>query len=621
MAELPFLRPQWLLALLPLAALWGVLALRARRARRWEDLVDDHLQDAVLSGDIDAGRRLPMILLGFVWFLLVAALAGPTWQRELRPVYRIEQARVLMLDLSPSMDRVDAGSSRLERARFEVMDLLRAADEGQVALIGYGAEPFLISPLTSDAEIILEQVPLLAPDLLPVSGVRRTDLALDMAAALLRRSGAAGGDVVLISDELEPPRPGGDTDEDRVLAAAERLNDMGHRLSVLAMAGTGPFGELVETGGGMLVQSRIDDQDTARLIALQAGGRRVGSGERIADAGQRRDAGVWLLLLVLPLAALAFRSGWLGLLPIALCLLPPAPAQALSWNDLWLRPEQQAWRALEQGHAKQAGERFDDPRWRAAAHYRAGDYARALAELSGLQGAEAHYNRGNVLARLRRYDAAITEYDAALLIDPEHHDARDNRELLQTLLRTESDPPETEVINAGEEPESADGGNHGETDGDGTDVGPVDGGPAGDPDGSMGSAGVSAVPVGADGQDGISAGTGTDSEIGTDSSVAQDGDAADTGAEQRPATAGDQSTPVFQDRARQQSLVAADGDSDATIETGAPAMLADGGQGPLDDPAAAAAIDYLLRQVPDDPARLLRERLMLQYLRRHGQLP
>ena len=31
-------------------------------------------------------------------------------------------------------------------------------------------------------------------------------------------------------------------------------------------------------------------------------------------------------------------------------------------------------------------------------------------------------------------------------------------------------------------------------------------------------------------------------------------------------------------------------------------------------------VDYLLRQVPDDPAGLLRERLMLQYLRRHGQL-
>lgn len=29
---------------------------------------------------------------------------------------------------------------------------------------------------------------------------------------------------------------------------------------------------------------------------------------------------------------------------------------------------------------------------------------------------------------------------------------------------------------------------------------------------------------------------------------------------------------------------------------------------------------YLLQQVPDDPGRLLRERLMLQYLRRHGRL-
>jgi Ca-activated chloride channel family protein len=47
---------------------------------------------------------------------------------------------------------------------------------------------------------------------------------------------------------------------------------------------------------------------------------------------------------------------------------------------------------------------------------------------------------------------------------------------------------------------------------------------------------------------------------------------------------------------------------------------------PADGDAAAGAelgqdpVDYLLRQVPDDPAGLLRERLMLQYLRRHEQL-
>ena len=39
-----------------------------------------------------------------------------------------------------------------------------------------------------------------------------------------------------------------------------------------------------------------------------------------------------------------------------------------------------------------------------------------------------------------------------------------------------------------------------------------------------------------------------------------------------------------------------------------------------DSEIAQGRVDYLLRQVPDDPAGLLRERLMLQYLRRHGQL-
>lgn len=634
MAELPFLRPLWLLALLPLAALWIVLALRVRRARRWEDLVDAHLRDAVLSGDTDARRWVPLTLLGLAWLLLAAALAGPVWQQEARPVYRIEQARVLLLDLSPSMDKVDAGSSRLQRARFEVMDLLRAADEGQLGLIAYGAEPFLIAPLTSDAEILLEQVSVLAPDLLPVSGARRTDLALDMAAGLLRRSGAAGGDVILISDALEPPRPDSDSGPDAVLAAAERLRVRGHRLSVLAVAGTGPFSDVVDTGGGILVESRADDLDTARLLALQTGGRRDASGERIAEAGQWRDDGIWLLLPLLPLAALAFRPGWLGLLPLSLCLLLPAPAHALSWNDLWLRPEQQAWRALERGHADQAGERFDEPRWRAAAFYRAGDYARALGELSGLQGAEAHYNRGNVLARLRRFDAAVAEYDAALLLDPEHRDAQHNRELLKTLLQAQSEPPEAEALSSDQAPELRADDPEDATDGDGSAPGSGDDAGAGDLADAAGADGIAAEPGGASGQADIGARNDTDAdadtnasadrEYGADSVASQDGNAADpvTGiGRQRPATADRRSSPAVYSAARQPPLAAADDESVQPSNTGAPAMSAEGEQGPLDDAATAASIDYLLRQVPDDPAGLLRERLMLQYLRRHGQLP
>ncbi len=92
----------------------------------------------------------------------------------------------------------------------------------------------------------------------------------------------------------------------------------------------------------------------------------------------------------------------------------------------------------------QAGERFTDPRWRAAAFYQAGQYQQALDALAGQTDAESHYNRGNTLARLKRYDDAVAEYDAALLIDPEHADARHNRDLLLRL----SDPPPAAVSDA-----------------------------------------------------------------------------------------------------------------------------------------------------------------------------
>ncbi len=52
-------------------------------------------------------------------------------------------------------------------------------------------------------------------------------------------------------------------------------------------------------------------------------------------------------VLLLPLAALAFRRGWL--LGVVLCtglLAQPKHAMAFSWDDLWQRGDQQAARAL-----------------------------------------------------------------------------------------------------------------------------------------------------------------------------------------------------------------------------------------------------------------------------------
>ena len=632
MSDLHLLRPLWLLALLPLLPLWVLLARQASRRRRWEDLIDPHLQDAVLTNERDAGHRLPLMLLAIGWLLLVAALAGPVWELESRPVYRIEQASVLVLDLTAQMNQVDHATTRLERARFEVMDLLRAVDEGQAALIGYAAEPFLIAPLTSDAGTILEQVPVLAPDLLPVAGVGRTDLALDMAAALLQRSGAAQGDVILITAALERP--------DLALAAAGRLRAAGHRLSVLAVTeepvqaqGQGwasSLARLASAGGGLLVQAGFDDADTRRLLALPGERKISPSGDRIATAGQWRDQGYWLLLLALPIAAVAFRHGWLGLLPVALLVMPPAPAQALSWQDLWLRPEQQAFRALQQDPVSAGGERFTDPRWRAAAFYQAGQYQRALDALAGQTDGESHYNRGNTLARLKRYDDAVAEYDAALLIDPEHADARHNRDLLLRISdlapAAMSDAPGPRAGDS-----SADANARGQR---GAVASPgIDGDPA------------STAAVSAGAADSASAsGTGNDAERRPRDELSDpredrlaEGMAGAAPPEQPRPTADDRAAQASVPFAKESDVDLAGGVADAPTGSapgardaaresamlGAGFRLADSEPAETDSDGAATGqdpIDYWLRQVPDAPEGLLRERLMLQYLRRHGQL-
>ena len=183
-----FLRPLWLLALLPLGLLlWRLL--RADRDRDvWRGLIDAHLLHRLLSDAGEAASRLPLALLGLGWFIGVLALAGPAWERLPEPLYQARQFRVLVIDLSPSMNVTDLAPSRLARARFKLLDLLRVAPEGQTALLAYGAEPYVVAPLTNDVETIAAQVPILDTSLLPVFGARHEGRVLDQAGELLRQA-------------------------------------------------------------------------------------------------------------------------------------------------------------------------------------------------------------------------------------------------------------------------------------------------------------------------------------------------------------------------------------------------------------------------------------------------
>ncbi|MBP6735361.1 MAG: VWA domain-containing protein [Chromatiaceae bacterium] len=717
--DLHFLRPLWFLALLPLPWLLWRLARVNPGAEAWRGLVDAHLLAHLLVEEGARTRRLPRVLLTLGWLLGVWALAGPVWERLPAPLYQAQAQRVIVLDLSPDMDAQDLTPSRLARARFEILDLLAAAAaaEGETALLAYGAEPFVVSPLTQDAATIAAQVPDLETALLPVRGTKRTDLALEAAGDMLKRSGSPEGDIILVT--ADPERP------EAVRSQVARLRDQGYRTSVLGL-GTekgapvprteGGFQaddqggirltrlkpdllqDIATAGGGRYVSLAADDSDTRALLPearLDVVGRELEvDAHPDAQADQWREEGPWLLLALLPLAALAFRRGWLSPLVLLVFFLPPPPAEALGWEDLWWRADQQGARALAAGDPRQAAERFSRPDWRAAAQYESGEYDQTLETLKDQAGAEAAYNRGNALARAGKLQEAIAEYDRALAAAPGHADAQHNRELLRRLRDQQQPPPPSSESGEGNQSQDGQaGGNSQNQDGQEGQEGQQSGdqgeqGQQGDPgaqepqdqpgkqDPSEGSAGGQGGggqkqdaqggqshaqdPVGGAGKEASGQRQGgalpepsgqgdpQEGESGQDEpragrsaqSESQDGDkpqgdAATASPEEagpEPQSQGQsQASPAPSEKDGQQAP-----QPDQAPQPGAEPSKQDllGGQEPgtlpagKPNPQAQAplsegeqAMEHQLRRVPDDPGGLLRQRFMLQHLRRQGQLP
>lgn len=490
MAEFHFLRPLWLLALPLLGLGLFLLARRRRHAGPWERVCDASLLPHVVrpARDLNAGWQLGLV--GLAGLLAILALTGPVWKKIPQPVFSDSNALVIALDLSLSMDATDVSPSRLGRAMFELQDILTARDagRGETALLVYAGDAFVVTPLTDDTDTIANLLKAVGSDLMPVSG-SRTIKALELAQRLLAQAHPGKAHVLLVTDGVEY-----DT-----AAAVRRLRQEGIRTSVLAMGTEDgapiPTGKgFVTDGKGQIVIPRVDF-GTLERIAQDGGGRlirsRIGGDqvqelsrwleqEAAADAGEERELeadlwreeGPWLVLLLLPLAAMAFRRGVLVVATLAVCLqADPARAREADADSPWRTRDQQAAALLESGDAAAAAQRFENPDWAAVAHYRDGDYDAAAGLLEGTETSSAQYNRGNALARAGDFQGAIESYKRALELDPGNEDARYNKALLEEQMQSQGQggqegSPTDQQESAGQEQgqDSGDAGDQGDTD-------------------------------------------------------------------------------------------------------------------------------------------------------------
>lgn len=454
MPELYFLRPAWLAAI-PLVmvcamAIWR----RGKRAGDWRTVCDPHLLNHLLHDRSARGHIQVALLTVAVGVLAVVALAGPAWDKLQQPMMRTLYGRVVVLDLSRSMDATDVAPTRLTLARRKVTDLLARSSDLQTGLVVFAGDAFAITPLTDDHRTLAGILPVLDTGVMPRQG-SRVDLGLAEALQLLQAGGVSDGEVIVVGDGLKG---------DRAIDAAAELYAAGFRVSVLAVGTTaggvipladggllrGLDGSIVKprltlpalraltrAGGGLLVRAAGDGSDLAQLTANTATWQRSADmSETRRTAARWRDQGPWLVLALLPLSALAFRRGWLLMLPLTVVLTAHGPPSAHAAPD-------PAMAAPTRDCPDDATVSAGDASARAIRSFRDGDYLQAAAWFACGDTADAHYNRGTSLARAWRFVAALAAFDEALTRDPAHADALHNRAVVrELLLRRRAPAPE-----------------------------------------------------------------------------------------------------------------------------------------------------------------------------------
>nr|WP_313407095.1 VWA domain-containing protein [Pseudomonas sp.] len=445
-----WLRPLWLLAVPVLAWLLWRLWHRERQSGRWQLLLPAAFHQALLKGGSGRSSKLPWLALGIAWLLAVLALLGPSWQRVEQSNQKPADPLVILLELTPQMLATDGRPNRLEQTRRKLLDLLEARRDAQTAIIVYAGSAHSLVPLSDDLATSRNLLEALKPSLMPEPG-RRADLAVARALQLLDQAQLGQGRLLLIGSALDEEERSGIQQALQKRSVPLLVLGVGSREGAPVAQEDGSFlkdsrgailiprldvrslRETAETHGGRYAAMRLDDEDLRRLGLLEGTQTMRAAGEpTLLDSYV--DQGYWLLLPLLLLAACAGRRGWLFCLPLLL-MLPPQSSQAFEFNDLWLRPDQQGQRLLQAQRPAEAAQRFVDPQWQGKALFEAEDYSAAAQRFAKGDSAADHYNRGNALAKAGELEAALDAYEHALERQPELAVAQYNKALVEEALR------------------------------------------------------------------------------------------------------------------------------------------------------------------------------------------
>ena len=474
--EFMFIRPWWLLALIPSLVLWLIYLRRVSQNSDWQTIIEPKFQPWLLGNQNQTKKSIPIGLTGLliIWIMGIIALAGPSWQSQTLPAQPNSTGSIIVLDLSTSMYADDLNPNRITRAQFKLTDLIRQNPELQLGLLAYAGTPHIITPLSQDATTLLNLLPHLTPSIMPRPGADAV-AALNIATEMLNQNHINQRHIIWLTDDVE---------SHEIEIIVRLINQRNIQLSIMSV-GTQQGGvihhpslgllkdaqdqliiapvpetrlaQIAQQTGGRYVRLRLDDQDLTSLLPRATPTGRTAQAESTQQINHPVDFGVYFVIVLLMLAMFAIRRGWLmnlaGLVLLSSLLSvslpqpawaeeqidPPKPTWLQRIAPLFMTGDQRGYQAWLQQDYLAAEREFTDPNWHAASLYRIGGYRRAAELFAQDTSAQGQYNLANSLALAGQLEDALDAYDRALALQADFPQAQQNRDLVQQLLEQQAE--------------------------------------------------------------------------------------------------------------------------------------------------------------------------------------
>lgn len=318
-----FMRPLWLAAVPFVFFCWWLVRRQLARAELPAGIVAPHLQTALTIGKSSRSRLRPIDVMAAGLLAAALAAAGPTWSKQASPWFSETAPLVVAIEVTDSMRSNDLQPSRLERARFKVLDLLEQRTGSRTALIAYAGSAHIVMPPSTDAAVLKLFLESLDPAIMPAGGTDAASVLL-LAEQVLADETAIGT-ILFVNDgfsaqDIPALAAYANRPDAAALAALVVGNDAGGVAlmpdgSVVRDQAGGRLDTAIDTAllrraeseaGMAIVRAGTDDRDVRRLLREIRSNLQLGNDPN----AQWLDQAWWLVLLAAVCTLPAFRRGW-----------------------------------------------------------------------------------------------------------------------------------------------------------------------------------------------------------------------------------------------------------------------------------------------------------------------